>query len=103
MAADFLEEHLVNGMELLNTHNGGVLDAFLLPLLEQIIVDLAGAEDEFFSVLRRDGIVQYFLKEPGGEVLYAGDGTLVSQEALRGEDYKWAFAFLLHLPAQCMK
>ena len=52
---DLFQLGLREGIELLDAHKSAVFDLSLLPLLNQIVIDLAAAKEELADLLRRAG------------------------------------------------
>ena len=71
---DDLFEHLVvQRVELLDADDGGVLDLVLFAEFEEVVIHLAGAQNEARNTLRRDGevlVVEHFLE--GGAFGHVG-------------------------------
>src|SRR5690554_744007 len=75
---------LGEGIELLNAHDGYVVYLVLCAPGDEIIVNLAGTHDNAPDLLRfKPGLIrQHHLEMAIGEVFQAGNGLLVTQQAL---------------------
>ena len=87
---DFGEEVVVEGVELFDPDDGGVGDVLFGAVLDEIVVDLAGAEDETVDALGLgfEGVVVEDFLEGGvaGEVCGGGDGFREPQQGLGSHD-----------------
>src|SRR5215813_7020978 len=93
--------------ELLQSQEADVLDAAPLALLEQVVIDLAGAEDDALDlavVAQRDVVVQHAVE--GGarpHVRKLRDAQLVPQKGLRRHDDQGLAEVAMQLPSQRME
>ena len=82
---DFQQALLRERIQLLDTDNGDVLYAICFTFLEQIVVDLATAQNKSFYC-RRIGhgvITEHGLETALGKIIQRRYGTFVAQQALR--------------------
>ena len=85
----------------LHADDSHVIALIFLLLLSEVVVDLAGAQQHLLHVLAHAVVTRIVDDglELGGfrEVLNGGNGGLVAQHGLRGEDHQWALQ-----AAQCV-
>ena len=91
----------VERVELLDADERAVLDLVLVAVGLEVVVDLAGTEDDALRTLLGD----LFVVEDGaelvvGEVTDLGDAVFVAQQALGRHDDERLFEFAFHLAAQ---
>src|SRR5690554_387138 len=91
-------------VELLESYNGKIVTAKLIPPFEDVVVDLPGAEDHTLGLLRIDiAIGEDPVELTIAELLEAADAAAVSEEALWRHHDERLSPSALHLPTKAVE
>ena len=94
------------GIQLFHPHNRDILDALVTAFLQQIIINLAGAQHDATDFLGRRDLVHLINHMPettaGAEFRKIADGKLMPQQGFRRHHHQGLAVIRFHLPAQRM-
>src|ERR1700722_18047980 len=92
-------------IELFDTHQRNVAEAFLASCLQEVEIDFAGTEDDAAHRLGRQvvDLADYITKPTAGEILQGGNGKFMPQQTLRRHQDEGLSEMTQHLPAQHVK
>ncbi len=75
-------------IELLHADDGGVFDLVRVAVVDEIEVDLAGAEHDAFGAFRGGDVGENFLEAAGREILDGRGAAGIAQHALGGHEHE---------------